>query len=242
MNPLLQAPVLEVRGYSKRFWLHEQRKAIPSAQRLSFDLCSGRLTVLVGPTGAGKSSVLKGIYRTYRPSAGCIRYRSGDGRVLDLAAATEHEILALRRREIAFVTQFLHCLPRQPALEVVARPLYALGVGREEARARAARLLAALDVPQHLWSIAPATFSGGERQRVNIARALIIQPRLLLLDEPTSSLDPAAAERVVRLLDEAKAAGTAMLAVFHQPELTRRLADEVVELERPIDGAPEPAR
>lgn len=229
MNPV----ILQVEGYAKHFYLHEQRKRIPSAYNISFTVRAGCLTALIGPTGAGKSSVLKGIYRTYLPSAGRILYRDARGRALDLAQASEHEILELRRREIGFVTQFLHCLPRQATLDVVAHPLLVQGVARDEARQRAAGLLSALKLPQRLWSISPATFSGGERQRVNLARGLVARPRLLLLDEPTASLDPATAERVIGLIEGLKSEGAALLAIFHHPETTRRLADEVVELTPP---------
>ena len=226
-------PILQVEGYAKHFQLHEQNKRIPSAHSVSFTVHAGELTALIGPTGAGKSSVLKGIYRTYLPSAGRILYRDALGHELDLARASAHQILDLRRREIGFVTQFLHCLPRQPTLDVVAQPLFALGVPRAEARQRAAGLLSAMNLPQRLWSVSPATFSGGERQRVNLARGFAARPRLLLLDEPTASLDPATAECVIRLIEGLKAEGTAMLAIFHHPETTRRLADQVVELAPP---------
>lgn len=226
-------PILQVEGYAKDFQLHEQNKLIPSSHNVSFSVRTGELTALIGPTGAGKSSVLKGIYRTYLPSAGRILYRDAMGHELDLAMASEHQILELRRREIGFVTQFLHCLPRQPTLDVVAQPLFALGVPRAEARQRAADLLSAMNLPQRLWSVSPATFSGGERQRVNLARGFIARPRLLLLDEPTASLDPGTADCVIGLIEDLKAEGTAMLAIFHHPETTRRLADQVIELAPP---------
>ncbi|OFZ96381.1 MAG: phosphonate C-P lyase system protein PhnL [Betaproteobacteria bacterium RBG_19FT_COMBO_58_11] len=229
MNP----PILQVEGYGKHFQLHEQNKLIPSSHNVSFSVRAGELTALIGPTGAGKSSVLKGIYRTYLPSAGRILYRDAMGHELDLALASEHQILELRRCEIGFVTQFLHCLPRQATLDVVAQPLLGLGVPREEARQRAADLLSAMNLPERLWSVSPATFSGGERQRVNLARGFIAKPRLLLLDEPTASLDPKTAECVIGLIEGLKAEGTAMLAIFHHPETTRRLADQVVELAPP---------
>jgi alpha-D-ribose 1-methylphosphonate 5-triphosphate synthase subunit PhnL len=161
-------------------------------------------------------------------------YRDSDNQVTDLAQALEHRILELRRRDIGFVTQFLHCLPRKPALDVVAQPLLARGEASGAARERAAALLALLNVPERLWSVPPATFSGGEKQRVNLARGLIARPRLLLLDEPTASLDPATTDRVVELLRAIKAEGVAMLAIFHQPELVNRLADRVVELSPPV--------
>lgn len=226
-------PILQVEAYGKLFHLHEQNKLIPSSQNVSFSVRAGELTALIGPTGAGKSSVLKGIYRTYLPSAGRILYRDALGHEQDLAQASEQQILKLRRREIGFVTQFLHCLPRQETLDVVAQPLYALGVARDEGRQRAAELLSAMNLPERLWSVSPATFSGGERQRVNLARGFIAKPRLLLLDEPTASLDPPTAERVICLIEGLKSEGTAMLAIFHHPETTRRLADHVVELAPP---------
>lgn len=227
-------PILRVEGYCKHFQLFEQGKLIPSAANVNLAVYPGRLTALVGPTGSGKSSVLKGIHRTYLPSSGRLLYTTASGQVLNLAQATEHQMLQLRRQEIGFVTQFLHCLPRQSAETVVAQPLLARGAARDEAIARARELLARLAVPERLWGVPPATFSGGEKQRVNLARGLIARPRLLLLDEPTASLDPATSERVVELLAELKRDGIAMLAVFHQPALTRRLVDEVVELAPPV--------
>ncbi len=226
-------PILQVEAYGKHFQLHEQNKLIPSSHNVNFSVSAGCLTALVGPTGSGKSSVLKGIYRTYLPSAGRILYRDALDHELDLVLASEHQILELRRREIGFVTQFLHCLPRQATLDVVAQPLLTLGVSRDEARQRAAELLSAMNLPERLWSVSPATFSGGERQRVNLARGFIAKPRLLLLDEPTASLDPATAERVIGLIEGLKSEGTAMLAIFHHPETTRRLANQVVELAPP---------
>jgi alpha-D-ribose 1-methylphosphonate 5-triphosphate synthase subunit PhnL len=143
-------------------------------------------------------------------------------------------MLELRQQELGFVTQFLHCLPRKPALEVVAEPLLKRGAGREVALARARELLDLLNVPQRLWGVPPATFSGGEKQRVNLARGLIARPRLLLLDEPTASLDPDTTERVVDLLHSIKAEGVGMLAIFHHPELVARLAERVVRLTPPV--------
>lgn len=226
--------ILTVDGYAKHFLLHEQNKLIPSAAGVSLRVRAGRLTALTAPTGAGKSSVLKGIYRTYIPCAGRLLYRSAAGAEIDLALATEHQILELRRSEIGFVTQFLHCLPRRAAQDVVAEPLLARGWKREAARAEAQRLLARLRVPPRLWNVPPATFSGGEKQRVNLARGLIARPRLLLLDEPTASLDAGTVEDATALIAELKAEGVGILAVFHDPALVKRMADDIVTLAPPV--------
>lgn len=226
-------PILQVEGFSKQFILHEQGKVIPSSQKVNLTVYPGRLTALVGPTGSGKSTVLNGIYRTYIPTAGRMLFRTRDGATVDLARADEHHILALRRAEIGFVTQFLRVLPRQATEDVVAQPLIRRGVDRQTARARAHEALRALSLPERLWGISPSTFSGGEKQRVNLARGLVARPRLLMLDEPTASLDPRITQRVVGLLKQLKDEGIAMLAILHDPDLVKRLADEVVELEPP---------
>lgn len=231
MTPI--PPLLEVAGLHKRFALHERGVHLDAAYAPAIHVRAGQLTALVGPSGAGKSSLLKCIYRTYLPSGGAVRYHSAAGPVVDLARAPAATVAALRRAEISFVTQFFYCLPRQSALDVVARPLRDCGVAAAEAQAVAGVLLARLGLPERLWGLPPATFSGGEKQRVNLARELVRRPRLLLLDEPTASLDPSAVERVVALLGELKAAGVGMLAIFHDPALVRRLADETVALVPP---------
>jgi len=226
-------PLLSVENLSKTFFLHEQNKVIPSSSQVNLTVYSGKLTALIGPTGAGKSSVLKSIYRTYLPSSGRLLYETAAGGILDLALALEHRILELRREEIGFVTQFLHTLPRQKTLDVVAMPLYRQGIAKQEGRARAAELLGELNIPERLWEVPPATFSGGEKQRVNLARGLIASPRLLLLDEPTASLDAETTNRVVTLIQRKKEQGVGMLAIFHHADLVKRMADEVVELSVP---------
>ena len=225
--------ILRVEQLTKHFMLHGQGTRVPSCDNVTLDVNAGQLTALTGPTGAGKSSVLKCIYRTYLPSAGRLLYFGADRTEVDLAQLGEHEMLALRGREIGFVTQFMHCLPRKSALDVISAPLVSRGETRNSAHEQAAELLERLNVPERLWRLPPATFSGGEKQRINLARGLIARPRLLLLDEPTASLDPHTTDRVVELLGAMKAEGIAMLAIFHQPDLVDRLADQVVELRRP---------
>jgi alpha-D-ribose 1-methylphosphonate 5-triphosphate synthase subunit PhnL len=227
-------PVLKVEGLAKEFFLHEQRESIPSCSNVCLESREGKLTALVGPTGAGKSSVLKCIYRTYLPSSGRIMFYDKAGQRMDLASVDEHQILRLRQREIGFVTQFLNCLPRKSALDVVAEPLFASGVNKTIAHTSAGEMLARLAVPERLWGVPPATFSGGEKQRINLARGLISRPRLLLLDEPTASLDPGTTDLAVKLIETLKEDGVAMIAIFHHPDLVRRLADDVVKLDPPV--------
>jgi alpha-D-ribose 1-methylphosphonate 5-triphosphate synthase subunit PhnL len=225
--------VLSVTGLSKAFTLHHQGKSIPSVHDATFTVEAGRLTALIGPSGAGKSTVLKCVYRTYLPQAGSIVLHGDPD--LDLATCDEHAALRARRRDLAYVTQFLHCLPRQSTVDVVAAPLAALGAGRDAARAAARERLRELDLPERLWDVPPATFSGGERQRVNLARGLVLRPRLLMLDEPTASLDRRSAELVIAAIRAAKTAGVGILAIFHDPGLVAALADTVVELKRPSE-------
>jgi alpha-D-ribose 1-methylphosphonate 5-triphosphate synthase subunit PhnL len=225
--------VLKVESYCKQFSLHEQGTVIPSSHDVNLEVHSGCLTALVGPTGSGKSSVLKGIYRTYLPSAGRLLYTTTKGDEVDLVSADEHQILDMRRSEIGYVTQFLHFLPRQSTEMVVAQPLIQKGASLEEAKSASREMLAAMNLPERLWHISPATFSGGEKQRVNLARGLVAKPRLLLLDEPTASLDPVTTDRVVGLIEALKHEGVAMLAIFHQPDLVERMADFVIQLQPP---------
>ncbi len=224
--------ILEVKGLTKNFNLHEQGKTLPGIQAISLTVKSGQLTALTGVSGVGKSSLLKCIYRTYLPQGGEINYHTAEGKWIDIATAQEHEILNLRRKEITFVTQFLHCLPRQTTLDVVAKPLFDLGYERSEARNKAAILLTKMQLPERLWTISPATFSGGEKQRVNLARGMVSSPRLLLLDEPTASLDTDTSQLVIELIQSIKKMGTGILAVFHSPELISTLADDVVMVQQ----------
>ncbi len=230
-------PILMVEDLTKGFTLHARGRRVEALRGLSFAVRPGELVALVGPSGAGKSTVLKAIWRTYRPDGGRILFRRADGVVVDLARAPETEILRLRHRELGFVTQFLRALPRVSALELVARPLRRNGLDEAAARQRARAALAAVGLPARLIDLPPATFSGGERQRVNIARAIASEPRLLLLDEPTASLDPAARERVLALVERTRRAGTAIVAVLHDTEAIRRLADRIVEVGSQVEAA-----
>jgi len=183
---------------------------------------AGEVVALTGPSGCGKSTVLRCVWRTYRPDGGSITFASASGPV-DLATADDRSILALRCRDLAFVTQFLHAPPRRSALDVVAEPLRRSGVAAEVARQRAGEVLGGLGLAEGLWDLPPATFSGGERQRVNLGRSLVRHPRLLLLDEPTASLDADSAQRVVSAVRTMRDAGVAVLTVVHDARLVAAL-------------------
>lgn len=229
--------ILQVRGLHKGFHLYERGHRFTAFDGVSFDVQPGHVTVLSGPSGSGKSSVLRCVHRTYLPGGGSVNYTTAKGDDLDLSTLDDYRVLELRGGEIAFVTQFLHCLPRKSALDVVARPLLKLGHTREAANARAAHLLRELGIAERLWDLPPGTFSGGEKQRVNIARGLVTEPRLLLLDEPTASLDAESADRAIGLIEQACASGTGVLAVFHDPALIQRIADDVIPMEVPAEAA-----
>ena len=217
-------PMLELRGLSKSFELHHQDDThLDVLSDIDLTLHAGECVVLSGPSGAGKSSLLRVVYGNYRTSRGSVRVRH-DGDWLDLTEATPHQVLAVRRRTLGYVSQFLRVIPRVPALDVVAGPLVEAGARVEEARDRASALLRRLNVPQRLWRLPPGTFSGGEQQRVNIARGLIVARPLLLLDEPTASLDGGNRDVVAELLQEARAAGTAVLGIFHDDDMRHRVA------------------
>jgi len=225
-----QSVVLAVNDLTKTFYLHERNLHVPSTQNISLLVRSGELTALTGPSGSGKSSLLKCIYRTYLTTSGAIWYRTAHGRIVDLASADDGQMLDLRQKEISFVTQFLHCLPRQSTLQVVGWPAMQAGIDPQESAEMAERLLARVNLPERLWSVSPTTFSGGEKQRVNIVRSLMRKPRLLLLDEPTASLDAVSAKMVIDLINEQKNAGCAILAVMHDPTLVESMADEVIDV------------
>jgi alpha-D-ribose 1-methylphosphonate 5-triphosphate synthase subunit PhnL len=203
----------------KTFTLHTQgglELAVLRGVRL--DVAPGECVALADPSGSGKSTLLRCIYGNYRPQAGRILVRHRD-RPVDIVGAEPRTILDVRRRSLGYVSQFLRVIPRVPTLEVVAEPLRALGAGPGEARMRAAAMLERLRIPERLWTLSPVTFSGGEQQRVNVARGLAAGHPILLLDEPTASLDAGSRALVVELLRETRRAGTAMLGTFHDAEV-----------------------
>ena len=230
------APVVELRGLGKSFELHHQHGArLDVLDNVELTLHAGECVVLSGPSGAGKSSLLRVIYGNYRTSRGTVRVRH-DGDWLDLAEATPHQVLEVRRRTLGYVSQFLRVIPRVPALDIVAEPLIEAGLSMPEARQRAGALLHRLNVPERLWRLPPGTFSGGEQQRVNIARGTIVPRPLLLLDEPTASLDADNRRVVAELLKEARVAGSAVLGIFHDEDMRDRVATRLFAM-RPLQIA-----
>lgn len=218
--------MIEITALSKNFVLHNQGGAvIPVMRDAALAVARGECVALTGASGAGKSTLMRMVYGNYLANAGVIRV--GD---LDVAQAAPRQIIALRRDTLGYVSQFLRVVPRVPTLDVVAEPLLALGHERAAALARARDLLGRLNIPQRLWSLSPTTFSGGEQQRVNIARGFAHTYPALLLDEPTASLDAANREVVLTLIEEAKVRGAAILGIFHDEAARARVCDRVVDV------------
>ncbi len=224
--------MIEVRALSKGFTLHTQGGVhIPVFKNLDLTVCQGQCVALYGPSGSGKSSLLRCLYANYLPQAGSVMVRHRDGWV-DMAPAEPHMVLEVRQHTMGYVSQFLRVIPRVPALDIVADPLADLTGDRKCAREKAAGLLNRLRIPEGLFSLAPATFSGGEQQRVNVARGFIVDYPIMLLDEPTASLDADNRRTVVELILEAKSRGVAMVGIFHDDEVREAVADEVFDVGR----------
>jgi alpha-D-ribose 1-methylphosphonate 5-triphosphate synthase subunit PhnL len=221
---------LELVAVVKSFTMHLQGGLrLPVLHGVAFRVDSGQCVALTGPSGAGKSSVLKLIFGNYRCDAGHIYIRSGND-VVDIARAPDRQILFLRQHVLGYVTQFLRAVPRVSALDIVAEPLVMESVSRAEATERAANMLRRLNVPERLWQLPPATFSGGEQQRINLARGLLPEHPILLLDEPTASLDAENRAVVVDVVNERKRKGAAIVAIVHDDEVRRAVADRCVDV------------
>ena len=218
--------MIELSNVSKTFTLHNQGSAVIEViNDVSFAVAPGECVSLTGASGAGKSTLMRMIYGNYLTQAGEIRI--GD---MDLVQAAPRDVIALRREVLGYVSQFLRVVPRVPTLDVVAEPLRALGVTEPDAQARAKVLLTQLNIPQRLWSLSPTTFSGGEQQRVNIARGFAHPYPALLLDEPTASLDVENREVVLSLIEDAKARGAAIIGIFHDEAARARVCDREIDV------------
>ena len=236
LKPREASPV-RLQKVSKSFTLHLRGGTrLDAVAGVSFEAARGECVVLGGPSGAGKSSILKMLYGNYRCDAGAILVRDGAEEV-DVAKAPPRRLLALRRTVMGYVSQFLRVIPRVGALDVVAAAGREGGLSESEAQDRARNLLATLDLPERLWRLPPATFSGGEQQRVNIARGLIADRSILLLDEPTASLDARNRSRVIELIERKKAAGVAIVGIFHDEDVREAVASRIVDVTRPAGEA-----
>ncbi|WP_148863140.1 phosphonate C-P lyase system protein PhnL [Marinobacter fonticola] len=222
--------MIQVENLSKSFTLHQQHGiTLDVLRNINLNVDAGECVVLGGRSGSGKSTLMRLLYANYRAQSGSLRIRGAQGWV-DLARAHPRQIWRLRRETLGYVSQFLRVVPRVTTLDIVMEPMLELGVDRDEAETRASTLLQRLNIPQRLWSLAPATFSGGEQQRVNIARGFAVGHPILLLDEPTASLDPANREQVVRLIHDAKQAGSALVGIFHDTDVRDQVADRIFEI------------
>ena len=223
---------LELVAVAKTFIMHLQGGLrLPVLRGVSFAVEPGQCVALTGPSGSGKSSILKLIYGNYRCDEGRILVQD-DGSTVDIANAAPRQIMSVRRRALGYVTQFLRAVPRVSALDIVAEALVMKAVPRDEATARAAAMLARFNVPERLWSLPPATFSGGEQQRINLARGLLPEHPILLLDEPTASLDADNRAAVVDIVRERKRQGAAIVAIVHDDEVREAIADVNIDVTR----------
>ncbi|WP_129954375.1 MULTISPECIES: phosphonate C-P lyase system protein PhnL [unclassified Rahnella] len=221
---------LRVENLSKTFVLHNQNSArLPVFSHASLTVNAGECVVLHGQSGSGKSTLLRSLYGNYLPDSGTI-WVEHQGQQIDIVSAEAREILAVRRHTVGWVSQFLRVIPRISALNLVMQPLLELGVDKAQSESRASVLLHHLNVPERLWHLAPSTFSGGEQQRVNIARGFVVDYPVLLLDEPTASLDAVNRAAVVTLIEQAKARGAAVVGIFHDEDVRQRVADRLYEM------------
>jgi alpha-D-ribose 1-methylphosphonate 5-triphosphate synthase subunit PhnL len=218
--------VIRIENLAKSFALHNQGgTVIPVMAGASLTVDPGECVGLTGQSGSGKSTLMRMVYGNYLAASGCLMVGA-----VDVATAAPRDIIRLRRETLGYVSQFLRVVPRVPTLDVVAEPLLELGTPAPQARSRAANLLGRLNISERLWSLSPTTFSGGEQQRVNIARGFAHPYPALLLDEPTASLDAANREVVLTLIEEAKARGAAILGIFHDEAARARVCDRLVDV------------
>ncbi|MBN1647288.1 MAG: phosphonate C-P lyase system protein PhnL [Spirochaetales bacterium] len=218
-------PILEIRNISKSFDLHDLDRHIEACRNVSISVFDGEFVGITGKSGSGKSTVLKLIYRTYLPQDGQILYNSTSFGLIDMYKATERQVIWLRKYEIGYVSQFLHVIPRTTARQIVEKAAIEKGLDRQTVYDRAVQILRHFELPDELWDSYPATFSGGEKLRLNIAQAMVKEPRLLLLDEPTASLDMHSKYKVRELIEQLKRRGTTMLGIFHDLEFMEGLCD-----------------
>jgi alpha-D-ribose 1-methylphosphonate 5-triphosphate synthase subunit PhnL len=227
--------LLQLCQVAKTFTLHNQNGVILNVlENVNMSVDAGECLVLDGPSGMGKSTLLKLIYANYRATRGHILLNRDSQSPIDLTQATARELIELRKSTIGYVSQFLRVIPRVSALDIVAEPLIEDANNEpaliNRAREQAAGWLTRLRIPERLWDLPPATFSGGEQQRINIARSMIKPRALLLLDEPTASLDPVNTQTVIEMIQESVAQGTAAIGIFHDQQVGNRVATRRINL------------
>jgi len=213
----------------KCFVLHHQGGTkLPVLQGVSLAVEAGTCVALRGASGSGKSTFMRSLYANYRIDQGAVWVKH-QGQWLNLPTLAPHELIAVRQHTLGYVSQFLRVIPRVPAIDVAAEPLIDLGMDTEVAKTKIQALFQRLHLPERLWQLSPTTFSGGEKQRVNIARAFAVDYPILLLDEPTSALDAANRAVVMQLIEERKADGCAMVGIFHDDEVRARVCDRALD-------------
>lgn len=218
--------MIDIKNVSKTFTLHNQGAAVIRVlEDVNLSVKAGECVALTGQSGAGKSTLMRLIYGNYKAQSGQIRIGN-----VDLVSAEARQVIGIRRNNLGYVSQFLRVVPRVPAIQVVAEPLRAVGVDEGDALARASELLAELNIPEKLWNLSPTTFSGGEQQRVNIARGFAYQYPAMLLDEPTASLDPLNRAVVLNFIKEAKQRGAAIVGIFHDSEARKQVCDREIDV------------
>lgn len=217
--------ILTITGLTKSFTLHNLNKQIKAINHIDFFVKEGEFIGITGRSGSGKSTILKCIYRTYLPEEGRIWYHSQKFGPIDLAAASEREVVYLRKHEIGYISQFLNVMPRTTAKELVKQSILEMGKNEKQADMETVKILEHFELDRELWDSYPATFSGGEKLRLNIARAMVKRPRLLLLDEPTASLDEASKQKVKTLIEQLIDEGTTMVGIFHDLEFMKDICD-----------------
>ena len=223
--------MLRIDNLAKTFLLHNQgAKKLPVFQNISFQVKTGECLVLTGASGTGKSTLLRAIYANYLVQSGTINIRH-ENKWVDLASASPHEVLNIRKKTLGYVSQFLRVIPRISTIQLVCEPLIVQGKLIKPAKTRAKKLLNKLSIPESLWDLPPATFSGGEQQRVNIARTLIQDYPILLLDEPTASLDENNRDAVIELINEARNQGTAIVGIFHDKYVRESVGTKMFNVE-----------
>ncbi|WP_059103100.1 phosphonate C-P lyase system protein PhnL [Shouchella shacheensis] len=222
--------MLEMKNVGKQFTIHHLGKTMQAVEQVNVSLESEQFMGIVGKSGSGKSTILKSIYRTYLPDKGSIMYDSRRYGLIDLARATEREVLYLRKHEIGYVSQFLNVMPRTTSRQLVEKALLEMGEHESIAQLEAEKALEHFELDRKLWDTYPNTFSGGEKLRLNIAMATVKKPRLLLLDEPTASLDQQSKIKVREIIEKLKANGTTLVGIFHDIEFMEGLCDKVLDM------------